>query len=203
MFFASCAEGGLVRCRADLSDAIAREVEALLAESPPWTDPRHPPAAVGRVQMKLNAPPPVVSLIHELPPQPPSGSDATFVRSGTPPGDRLLAGLGTGIPDHLVEAGFATVADLWPPWCVAVRDGVIAAVAFAARTGPKGRAVGVYTFRAFRRRGLASAVTAEWSQLPALAGRPLFYSTTADNLASQGVIGRLGLPRIGLGLRFN
>jgi predicted GNAT family acetyltransferase len=107
------------------------------------------------------------------------------------------------MPKALVDAGFLSISDLWPPWCVALDAGEIASVAFAARTAERSTAVGVYTFPGFRGRGLAAAVTAKWSSLPSLAGRALFYSTTADNTASRHVIARLRLPAIGVGLRIS
>jgi hypothetical protein len=44
-------------------------------------------------------------------------------------------------------------------------------------------------------RGLAAAVTAAWSAQ--VADRTAFYSTSEDNLASQGVARRLGLRPLG------
>ncbi len=76
-----------------------------------------------------------------------------------------------------------------------------AAVAFAARLGAQGADVGVYTFPAFRGRGLAVAVTTVWSSLPALSDRALFYSTHRTNASSRRVAERLGLRRVGLSLR--
>jgi predicted GNAT family acetyltransferase len=105
------------------------------------------------------------------------------------------------MPPHLVEAGFGSVADFWPPWCVVVAKDVICAIAFAARLGPQSAAVGIYTFPDFRGRGLAATVTARWTTLPELAERSLFYGTSETNIASQSVAARLGLERIGLGLR--
>jgi predicted GNAT family acetyltransferase len=79
-------------------------------------------------------------------------------------------------------------------------DGAIAAIAFAARKGLLAADVGVFTLDAFRGRGLAAAVTAAWATL--LPRHPmLFYSTTRDNLASQRVIAKLGLPFVGESFR--
>jgi predicted GNAT family acetyltransferase len=104
------------------------------------------------------------------------------------------------MPLHLVEAGFATLEDFWAPWCAATVDGVIAALCFAARIGPRGLEAGVYTFAAFRGQGLAAAVTAAWSSLPELADKALFYSTSLDNHSSQRVAKRLGLRRFAISL---
>jgi predicted GNAT family acetyltransferase len=59
----------------------------------------------------------------------------------------------------------------------------------------------VNTLPAYRGRGLAAAATAGWSRLPGLQMRPLFYATHRDNLSSQRVIARLGLPFLGIRLQ--
>jgi predicted GNAT family acetyltransferase len=97
--------------------------------------------------------------------------------------------------------GFADVTHFWEPWCVALVRDSIAAIAFAARLGESGAEIGVVTLPEFRGRRLAAAVTAGWSSLPQLGERELFYSTTRDNVASQHVIARLGLPLVGVSMR--
>lgn len=56
---------------------------------------------------------------------------------------------------------------------------------------------GVWTHADFRGRGLACATVAAWSRLVPAPGRHVFYSTDRDNLASQRVAARLGLPLLG------
>jgi predicted GNAT family acetyltransferase len=105
------------------------------------------------------------------------------------------------MPQDLVDAGFLDLTHFWEPWCVATVDGKIAALAFAVRLGQQGAELGVNTLPAYRSRGLAAAVTAGWSAHPALQTRPLFYGTHRDNLSSQRVIARLGLPFLGIRLQ--
>ncbi len=132
------------------------------------------------------------SLIYHLPIQSVMTNDRTFVCSSTEEGERLLNTLEqTGLPKHMVEAGFASVRDFWAPWCAVMDGQTTAALAFAARLAVGGVEVGVYTFPGWRSRGLAAAVTAKWSSLPALAGRELFYSASSDNHSSQKVAERL------------
>jgi hypothetical protein len=59
----------------------------------------------------------------------------------------------------------------------------------------------VATVPAFRRRGLASAVTAGWATHPDFAGVMRFYSTHHHNVASQRVARGLGLRYIGASFR--
>jgi hypothetical protein len=206
LYLAGCPGGALVRLRHDVDPAIAPRIEALVAEQPVWCDPEAPPACLPRLLDLLARDGPAEAsgpaVIHLLPRAPPCAASFRIVRSDTPEGDELLAWLAReGIPPALMTAGFVGVGDFWPPWCVALEDGEIAAIAFAARTGRQGASIGVYTFPGFRGRGLAAAVAADWSNLPGLAGRTLFYSALRANASSLRVVARLGLPRIGVSVR--
>ncbi len=206
LFLAGCTGGNLVHLRHDVDEAAAARIRALVAAEPPWSDPELRPACLPELTALLSREAPVEvmgsAVIHTLPRGLVFATSARIVRSETEPGDRLLARLARdGMPPDLTEAGFIGVGDFWAPWCVALEDGRIAAMAFAARTGRWGAAIGVYTFPAFRGRGLAAAVTADWANLPGLAGRALFYSALFANTSSLRVIERLGLPRVGTSLR--
>lgn len=85
--------------------------------------------------------------------------------------------------------------DLAEPWTVALVDGRVAAVCETSRSAPTSVEAGVWTYQPYRRRRLATEVTAAWACQ--VAGRTAFYSTSEDNLASQGVARRLGLRAIG------
>lgn len=102
-----------------------------------------------------------------------------------------------GMPRALLDLNFRQVADLWPPYCLVVEDGDVAALAFTARRGSRGAELGLVTLPAFRGRGLAGQAVAGWSALPELRELTLFYSTATTNLASQRVAAKLGLPFIG------
>jgi len=83
------------------------------------------------------------------------------------------------------------------PWAFAMVDGNVVSICHCARLWERGTEAGVWTHPAHRGRGHAAAVTAAWASLAAADGRELFYSTSADNLASQAVAGKLGLQPIG------
>jgi RimJ/RimL family protein N-acetyltransferase len=198
-YLCGCPGGSLSFFRADVPEAVADEV-AELADTGRWPDTDAPPPFVGRALDLLKQTSAEVSLVYALPHD--RGSQAgRFVDSGTAEGDALIERLRRDMPSHLSGAGFVSVGDFWPPWCVALDGGVIAAIAFAARINARGAAAGVYTFPTFRGRGLAAAVTARWSAHPDLAQRTLFYSTSVTNRSSRAVARRLGLRRIGRGLR--
>jgi hypothetical protein len=205
LFMAGCPERNLVLVRQDVSDEIAQAIARTVEDERPWFDAETLPGCMDTLVEVLAREAPAASvsasLIFALPYDRPAAR-ASIVRSGTADGDRLLARLrGDGMPSHLVEAGFASVADFWAPWCVVLEADEIAAIAFAARLGDAAAEIGVYTFPAHRGRGLAAAATAAWSSLPELRDRELFYSTLSTNTSSRRVAARLGLEHIGMGLR--
>jgi predicted GNAT family acetyltransferase len=123
------------------------------------------------------------------------------VASETAHGEDLLATLReSGIPAGLFDMGFVDAGEFWAPWCAAVVEDEVASVAFAARLSGVGAAVGVATAPRFRGRGLAAAVVAGWTRLPAVRSRRLFYSCGLSNSASRSVAARLGLTAFGLSL---
>jgi hypothetical protein len=79
---------------------------------------------------------------------------------------------------------------------VAAFDGDRAvAICASARIGAEACEAGVETVPAYRGRGLAAAVTAAWAELVRDRGLLPLYSTSWDNVASQGVARRLGMIR--------
>lgn len=200
LFVAGCAGGQVVLARQDVDEAVAARARALAAT--PWSDLDAPHPRLDDLAALFPGGEVSRALIYRLPRGVAFEAQAAFVESETVEGDRLLARLARdGVPPHLVEAGFVGLEDFWTPWCVALAGGEIAAMAFAARLGEQGAEIGVYTFPGYRGRGLGAAVTARWAALPELAGRALFYSTLTDNISSQKVAARLGLPRLGSSFR--
>ncbi|MGB6537230.1 MAG: GNAT family N-acetyltransferase [Xanthobacteraceae bacterium] len=206
LFVAGCPMGNLTHVRHDVSDRTAEQMLHLLAAEPPWSNPEALPSRLLEVMDLLAREMPVTSveasLIYALPRQEPAETAPRFICSGSDEGAALLGRFQqAGLPRHLIDAGFVSVCDFWPPWCVALDGDAIAAFAFAARLGLRGAEIGVYTFPGWRSRGLAATVTAKWSSLPVLSGRELFYSANVSNTSSQRVAGRLGLRQFAVGLR--
>ncbi|HEY0650262.1 hypothetical protein [Phenylobacterium sp.] len=192
----------MAHVRHDVGEQTAVELLALAAAASPWTDPGRFPRGLDAMLELMGGGVLEPSLISHLPHGLPVAGAADVVVSGTRDGQALLDQLAQdGVPSHLADAGFASIADFWPPWCAVMDGGEIAAMCFAARLTDLGAAAGVYTFPAWRGRGLAGVATAAWSSHPDLADLELGYSTLMSNTASQRVAARLGLPRIGLGLR--
>src|SRR5580704_1476892 len=198
LFFAGCAQGNIARVRHDIEDQAAQRLLAIAAAEPPWWNPWALPHCIGKLIDVLSNDRPstnlATSVIYQLPNNLKYEHTVTIVRGDSEDGAAMRARFAEhGMPPAMVDAGFTGVGDLWEPWCVAVEGEEVASIAFAARLGEQGVEIGVYTFPAFRARGYAAAVTAEWTSMPGLDGRALFYSTSRANRSSQHVASRLGL----------
>ena len=196
-----CPAGHVAAVHADVDDALAERLQAIIAQAPTWSDPDALPPCLSQLLALLGTERAGPGVIYQLPRGLAHDASVRIVRSETAQGDKLIAALAREMPPALADAGFATADHFWAPWCVALEGDQVAATAFAARLGAHGAEIGVYTFPGFRGRGLAAAVTSAWSAHPALAGRALFYSRAEDNASSGRVTQRLGLRRIGASLR--
>lgn len=182
---------------ATINADIGRELKALVAEEPALA-PGRSPVAAERYLALLAAKEGHAGLSFLLPHATPPPGSAQTISSGTPAALELEARLQRdGMPADLLALNFREVGDLWPPYCLMIDDGRIAALAFTARLGARGAELGLVTAPDFRGRGLAGRAVAGWSALPDLRRLTLFYSTSDTNLASQRVAAKLGLPFIG------
>ena len=203
--FIGCKAGNIVRVRHDVGEPTASRIHAFAARAPAWDDAEVLPSCAEEVTGLLSLESPVASVVPGIIFHLPNGHShpqaLRIVHGDSAEGEVMLARLAKeGMPRPLHDAGFVGPEHFWPPWCVAVKDGEIASMAFAARMGEAGAEAGVYTLAPFRGLGLAAAVTASWSSMAALEGRSLFYSTQMSNHASRRVAARLGLRPIGASL---
>jgi hypothetical protein len=83
------------------------------------------------------------------------------------------------------------------PCAVIIRDGMVASRCVSARLTEDAAEAGVWTANAYRGRGYAAAVTAEWGRLIARCGKVAFYSAESANRASHAVARSLGLVHLG------
>ncbi len=199
------ADGNLIGISADLPDSLAATLTRIAASEPPFVHPAMPEhladyeaqlQGYGNGEHSL-------SITWRLPHDHPYSSRATLVSSESEEGQRLATEWAQeGLPQGLCELGFASVADLWTPWCAAMAGNDVASLAFAARLSHTGAELGLATVGEFRGQGFGAAATAGWSRLNALRSRTLFYNTSRDNISSQRVTERLMLSACGAGLRF-
>ena len=84
------------------------------------------------------------------------------------------------------------------PCLTIIEDSQVVSICRSVRTSVRAHEAGVETLAYYRRRGYATAVVAAWAlAIRALNFIPL-YSTSWDNVASQGVAQRLGLVQYGV-----
>ena len=207
MVLAGCADGNILLLNENVDARTAQAIAALAADEPPLDKLDSVPRFADRYRELLYVDVPLsdkeFALNFHLPNNVPWISVATMVCSDTPEGDTLLARLAReGLSQSMVDMGFADATHLWQPWCAALVGDEIASIAFAARLGAQGVALGLATMPQFRGRGLGAAVTACWTALPALKDRVLFYGTDRANISSQRVTQRLGLEFLGSSFRF-
>ncbi len=82
-------------------------------------------------------------------------------------------------------------------WAFVMNGDRVVSMCHTARLTERGAEAGTWTDPDYRGQGHAAAATAAWASLFPPSGRHLFYSTSADNVSSQRVAERLGLPLIG------
>ncbi|PLP60428.1 GNAT family N-acetyltransferase [Mesorhizobium loti] len=200
-WLAGSIEGNMFGIGVDVNESVAAELRRLASTEPVFTHtatPRH----LDRYLQALAPARHNFGLIYELPHRLPLSPRTRIVTSESDEGRNLLQSFAKGgMPKNLTEVGFHGTQDFWSPWCMALVEGEIASIAFAARLSDVGAEIGVTTMKAFRSQGFGAAVTAAWTQLPSLRHRTLFYSTDRTNFSSQRVAARLGLHQRGATLR--
>lgn len=190
------------RLRASVPDLVKSRIAALAATEPAFSNDRAPPvhwdayrallSQAGAIEAERHGP---VYLLDANLPVPP-GLEVVASESAET-ADLIARWRAEGMPKALFDIGFTAPEELWAPWRLLMLDGEPAAVGQTARLSPFGVEAGVITVPEHRLKGLGAAVVAAWTHCPQLAGLPLYYSTSHDNLGSQGIARRLGAVRLG------
>jgi hypothetical protein len=208
LWLAGCASGNVAGLRSDVADDLAAEIMTIVAMEPPFFAQNGRPQYLDRYIELLSREGAVrkqsLGVIYELPKDLEYEHGMTLIDSESEEGTRLCDSLSVnGMPAGLFDMGFTDVSDFWAPWCVALDDGQVASVAFAARLSKAGAEIGVATVPEMKGRGYAAATVTRWSRLQSLRSRALFYSTDQTNGSSQRVAARLGLRFLGASMRLS
>lgn len=200
-----CATGNVYGVRADVANGVAAQLLGFAALEPPFVDQsgasRHLDRYVELLSRNGLVPKLRLGLTYVLPNDIAYPHDVRLICSDSVEGQGFRATLAAqGVPAGLAEMGFDDVSAFWDPWCVALHDGEVASVAFAARLSETGADLGLATASGLRGRGYAAAATAGWARMMALRSRALFYGTDQTNLSSRRVVARLGLRLLGASL---
>ena len=193
-FLARSAERTVWRVRDDLPHDLAAALARLARAEPLTADQSPEPACAAEVRRLLAAHSPVVA----------AGGGPAYVFPDAMPDAEPVATAEVRLltPDDLdatretfpwMEEELAGRA----PCAAAIVEERAVAVCFCARRSARAAEAGVETLESHRRRGYAAAVTSAWGEAVRREGLVPLYSTSWENLASQGVARRLGLIRYG------
>jgi hypothetical protein len=184
-FMGRTAQGNRWRFRYDMPDALVAQIDALCRQEPSSSDLARPPLHYAAIRAALQA-------------QSPIEDEYRGPAYRVPDGMRMPNGvtLISSANAHLLQPWFMDPPPVEDPEQVvvaALEQGVAVALCFCSRIAERAAEAGIETAAAFRRRGYAAAVAAGWAAEVQRRGRTALYSTSWDNLASQGVARKLGM----------
>ena len=189
-FFGNAREGSVCRFRDDLPESVVTRLRKLAAAEPMLTDFRKFPRCRGQFNDVLQSHGPIerawAGPAYRFPDriEPP----ANVIRL-SPENARLLKNeLARMVPELDDER----------PYFAVIEDSQAVSICRSVRLSSKAHEAGVDTLEGYRQRGYAASAVASWAlSVRALNLIPL-YSTSWDNVASQGVARRLDLVQYGV-----
>ncbi len=191
-FLGRTREGNLWRFRYDVPPDVVHGLESLLAAEPVTDDLRREPVHLEayRALLREHAPIPGEESgpAYYFPPEIDAPGSAILITPANV--NHVLPGMHTPDDDPF---GIKNGLDAGSPCAVVVQGGRAVSICFCSRITAHACEAGVETLPPFRGRGYASAVVARWALAVRALGRIPLYSTSWDNIASQGVARRLGL----------
>jgi RimJ/RimL family protein N-acetyltransferase len=194
-FFGSTMEGNLWRFRFDLPSEIRDELESLCLREPVRSDLKTPPENLDAFKKILNSQQPIKRSWF---------GPAYWIPEGDPKSGANAVQI-TEENSHVLKEGFPDnprwINSCQPVYAV-IREGKAVSVCLSARVAAEAYEAGVETLEDHRGNGYASCVVAAWAEEVRRLGRIPFYSTSWDNVASQGVARKLGAQLFGADLHF-
>ncbi|MDE0012574.1 MAG: GNAT family N-acetyltransferase [Candidatus Poribacteria bacterium] len=189
-FFGYTSEGSICKFRHDLPDNVIAQLKEVAAAEPMLVNLEKIPKNHRQFEDILQSHVPIERIS--------VGPAYRFPEHIAPPTNVIqLSSENAG----LLRGDFAEmVSELnsWQPYLAIIEDARAVSICRSVRISSRAHEAGVNTLPSYRRRGHATSVVAAW----ALAVRALnlipLYSTSWDNVASQGVARRLGLVQYGV-----
>ena len=189
-FFGYTNEGSICRFRHDLPDNIVTQLKEVAAAEPMSLNSQKIPSGHRQFEDILQSHAPIeqvwVGPAYRFPEQ--IASLTNVVRLS-----RARAGLLKGDFTEMVSELNSS-----QPYLAVIEDSQAVSICRSIRSSSRAHEAGVDTLVGYRRRGYAIWVVAAWALAVRALNRIPLYSTSWDNLASQGVARRLDLVQYGV-----
>jgi GNAT acetyltransferase len=187
-FMGRTLQGNLWRFRYDLPTELLQQLEALCRSEPVGANLARAPLHYDAIRAVLQAQAPIEQEFR--------GPAYRVPDSVHPPRGVVLI---SEANEQLLQPWFMDLLPVDSEQTIAavLEAGVAIAVCFCSRLTSRAAEAGVETTAAFRGRGYATAAVAGWAAEVRRRGRMALYSTSWDNLASQGVARKLGMRLYG------
>ena len=189
-FFGYTNAGSICRFRHDLPDDVIAQLKEVAAAEPLSTNSQKIPRNRRQFEDILQSHAPIEHVW--------IGPAYRFPKDIIPPTNIVqLSCKNSG----LLKGDFAEmVSELnsFQPYSAVIEDSQAVSICRSVRVSSRAHEAGVDTLVGYRRRGYATTVVAAWALAVRALNRIPLYSTSWDNLASQGVARRLGLVQYGV-----
>ena len=189
-FFGNTNEGPICRFRHDLPDNVVTQLKEVAATKPMPMNSQKIPSIHGQFKEILQS--------HALIERVWIGPAYRFPEQIAPPTNVVRLSRANA---DLLKGDFAEmVSELnnSQPCLAVVEDSQTVSICRSVRLSSRAHEAGVDTLTGYRRRGYATSVVAAWALAVRALNRIPLYSTSWDNVASQGVARRLGLVPYGV-----
>ena len=183
-------EGSICRFRHDLPDNVVPQLKEVAATQPMPMNSQKIPSVHGQFKEILQSHAPIERVW--------VGPAYRFPEHIAPPTNVVRLSRANA---DLLKGNFAEmVSELnsSQPYLAVVEDSQAVSICRSVRLSSRAHEAGVDTLVGYRRRGYATAVVAAWALAVRALNRIPLYSTSWDNVASQGVARRLGLVQYGV-----
>ena len=189
-FFGYTNEGSICRFRHDLPDSIVKQLKEIATTEPIAMNSQKIPRNYMQFKEILQSHAPIERVW--------VGPAYRFPEQITPPTNvvrlsRASAGLLKGDFTEMVSELNSS-----QPYLAVIGDSQAVSICRSVRSSSRAYEAGVDTLVGYRRRGYATSVVAAWAIAVRALNRIPLYSTSWDNVASQGVARRLGLVQYGV-----
>lgn len=189
-FFGYTNEGSICRFRHDLPDNVIAQLKEVAAAEPMPVNSEKIPKSHRQFKDILQSHAPIERVG--------AGPAYRFPERITPPTNAVRLSCEDA---GLLKKGFAEMVpelNSWQPYLAIIEDSRAVSICRSVRVSSRAHEAGVNTLVDYRRRGYATSVIAAWALAVRALNRIPLYSTSWDNVASQGVAQRLGLVQYGV-----